>query len=127
MPAKLSQKEFLLKVFKKRGTTLTVLDEYKNLKTPILVRDNETGEFKKMLPDNILRGISKNPNQVKFDNRSFQEYIDNRYPDRGYVLKSDYKSNNSKNLLYCPKHECYFELTYTQMRRSGTLCPECKR
>lgn len=132
--------EFKRKVFNKVGNEYTVLGEYKNNKTKILIRHNcnlcNNHEYY-VIPNNFLCNGTRCPkcNELKgkrntrYTHDEFLQIIKNLVNDE-YTVLSSYKNNKTKVKFIHNSNKCnfhQFEMTPQAFINQGQRCPMCSK
>jgi len=100
---KKSNKEFLKQINEKFGNSIELLSEYKNAKTKILIKNNLSGEIKKVYPDNLLR-YSYGTNYYKKAKQQENSFVE-KYKGNLKMVRFLYeKGKPNKVILFCPIH-----------------------
>lgn len=123
--------EFKAKVYEAVGDEYTVLGEYVNSQTKILMRHNTCGEEFEIRPNSFLRGVrhSKCAQALKSEKRrkSQAQFVDDVYNLVGdeYAVLGKYAG--AKRDILIKHNQCGTEFTTLPSNfLNGKRCPECK-
>lgn len=123
---KFTTDKFKLRVYDLVGDEYTVLGEYVNAKTKILIQHNACGNIYEVRPDNFLSGNRcpkcKRPNYNR-DTRQFKEEV-NELVKNEYSILSEYTRADEKIVM--EHNKCGYKWKITpQSFLNGTRCPKC--
>lgn len=127
---KLTNGEFLNKLYKIKGNDYKPLEDYKGAKKPIRVKHNTCGRVFETTPSNLYKGgcpecgyHSMRTKQRK-SNKEFLKEV-NDLVDNEYKFIDEYINNRTK--LRVIHNECNYEYKVTPRDfLSGRRCPNCK-
>lgn len=127
---------FKEEVLKLVGNEYTVLGEYVNTHTKILIRHNECGNEFYMSPKAFLGGQrcpneryikSSKANMIKQGNpQEKNKLLKEKCEKEGYLLKGEYKGSNVKIKMQHLECGCEFEVTPYCFLSIGSRCPKCR-
>lgn len=126
---KLEQNEFIQKVYDKHGKNYTILSQYKNNRTKVLVRHNKCNNEWYVTPNNLLDRNVECPHccgkNLYRDTQSYKQEIKDMY-DNEYELLDEFI--NTKTKIEMKHNLCgnIFEMSPNHFL-NGTRCPICNK
>lgn len=122
---KKTHEEFLKDVVKIHKNKYTILEEYKDNKTKILVKCNICGYVWRITPNSLLRNKScpKCAGKIKKTHEQFVEEIKEKYNDK-YIILGKYINDRTKILVKCNICGHEWEITPNNLLR-GHGCAKC--
>ena len=105
----------------------TLLEDYINSKTKILMKHNKCGFEWKVAPDNFLAGTKCpkcNINRQRLTTEEFKKRVFNKVGN-DYTVLGDYINYNTKILMKHNKCNNEFEMSPTHFL-NGERCPKCR-
>lgn len=127
---RLTNEEFLNKLYSLKGNDYTPLEEYVNAKTPIKVRCNKCGDVFETRAENLYNGgclkcgYEMMKNKQRKTDKQFKKEVCDLVGDE-YTFIDKYVNNTTKLKVKHNKCEHCYEVTPRDFL-SGRRCPNCK-
>lgn len=117
---------FKQEVYELVNDEYTVLGEYRNAKTKILIRHNKCGYEWEVNPGNFLYGgrCPKCSNRIPYTTETFKERI-KKLVDNEYDVLGEYKNNRTKILIKHNKCGHEYKIFPDTFFTQGSRCPQC--
>ena len=118
--------QFKEEVYNLVGSEYTVLSEYKNSKTKVLMKHNKCGSSFYTFPNNFLKGnrCPKCAGNMRKTTRQFSQEVYNLVGDE-YSVLGEYVGSNIKILMKHNKCGNEYEVSPSAFLQ-GARCPQCK-
>lgn len=121
---KLTHKEFLEKVGSEKLKEYTILEEYKDIKSKILIRHNPCNKTYRTLAESfILYGCPYCSGKKKLTTQEFKDRVKELTGDE-YLVIGEYVNNRTKIKIKHVKCGNYFDMTPSHFM-SGNRCSHC--
>ena len=127
MQGQITHSEFVKKMYDLVGDEYTVLNQYKDSKTKVLIKHNKCGHEYEVRPDSFISGNRCPKCRIKNITKTHEQFVKEikNLAGEEYIVLGKYKNSGIKILMKHNKCGHEWKVTPSSFLNNGRRCPKC--